>query len=293
MAVTIPSKYRDIIVEMIKNSSQSAAVTGENVFQPGKLSNRPYIEKILVNQMREGSRIVGLENLEDLLGRCRAGKSCLILMEHYSNFDLPAFVYLLEKSGAAGREIADSLIAIAGFKLNAESAMVRAFTEAYSRIVIYPSRSLDSITDPEALREERRKSNAINRAALHEMIRCKHEGHIILVFPSGTRYRPGRPETMRGLKEIDSYIQAFDCMGFVGSGGNLLRLGQGDMEEDVLAEDSIVFKISPAVDCQEFRARTHAEAPEDGDAKQFTVDRVMEALENLHSEVAVLRGEEN
>lgn len=292
MPETIPSKYRDIIVQMIKNSSQDSAVTGENVFQPGNLVNRPYIEQIIVKQLREGSRIVGLENLEDLYSRCRAGRSCLILMEHYSNFDLPIFVYLLEKSGAVGKEIADSLIAIAGFKLNAESAMVRAFTEAYSRIVIYPSRSLDSISDPQVWKEERKKSNAINRAALHEMIRRKHEGHIVLVFPSGTRYRPGRPETRRGLKEIDSYIKAFDCMVFAGSGGNLLHIGSGGaMEEDILAEDSMIFKISPAVDCQEFRSRAHAEAPPDGDAKQFTVDRVMEALENLHNDVAALRGE--
>ncbi|MDR1626797.1 MAG: 1-acyl-sn-glycerol-3-phosphate acyltransferase [Spirochaetia bacterium] len=291
MPTTILEKYRDVIIQMMKASSQAATVTEKNVFQPGNLSNRPYIEKILLNQMREGSRIVGLENIEDLHRRCGEGKSCLILMEHYSNFDLPAFVYLLEQSGPRGRAAADSIIAIAGFKLNAESAVVRAFTEAYSRIVIYPSRSFDSIADPEVLREERKKSNLINRAALHEMIRRKHEGHIILVFPSGTRYRPGRPETKRGLKEIDSYIKAFDYMVFVGSGGNLLRLGpSGDMEVDILAEDTVVFKAGPVTDCGEFRLRAHGEAPQEGDAKQFTADRVMEALEDLHNEVEALRG---
>jgi glycerol-3-phosphate O-acyltransferase len=272
---------------MMKNSSQSATVTKNNTFQPGDKTNRPFIEKILTEQMLPGSRIIGLSNLYELYRRCAQGASCLILMEHYSNFDLPALVYLLEQSGAEGRAAADSIIAIAGIKLNAESALVRAFTEAYSRIVIYPSRSLDSITDPLVLKEERQKSGAINRSALHEMIRRKHSGHMVLVFPSGTRYRPGRPETKRGLKEIDSYIKAFEYMVFIASGGNLLRLcANGDMEEDILTEDTVIFKVSPVAGCGEFRLRAHAEAPEDADVKQFTVDRVMAELERLHGEIA-------
>jgi glycerol-3-phosphate O-acyltransferase len=289
MSSIITEKYRDLVIQMMKNSSQAATVTGANTFQPGNLVNRPFIEKILENQLLPQSRFVGLENLLDLYRRCKEGKSCLILMEHYSNFDLPAFVYLLEQSGAGGKEAADSIIAIAGLKLNEDSAMVRSFTEAYSRIVIYPSRYFDSITDPEVLKEERAKSNAINRAALHEMIRCKHEGHIILLFPSGTRYRPGKPDTKRGLKEIDSYIKAFDFMVFIGSGGNLLHTGDGEMEEDLLAEDTVIFQAGPVVSCQEFRTRTRGEVPEGADPKQFTVDCVMQELEKLHTEVAALR----
>jgi glycerol-3-phosphate O-acyltransferase len=289
MPATISEKYRNLIIQMMKNSSQSATVTKENTFQPGNLANRPFIEKILTDQMLPQSRFAGLENLLDLYRRCKEGASCLILMEHYSNFDLPAFVYLLEQSGAEGKAAADSIIAIAGMKLNADSAMVLAFTEAYSRIVIYPSRYFASITDPEVLKEERARSNTINRAALHEMIRCKHSGHMILVFPSGTRYRPGRPDTKRGLKEIDSYIKAFDYMVFIGSGGNLLRIGDGDMKEDILAEDVVIFKVSPVAGCGEFRARVREEAPKGEDAKQFAVDCVMRELEKLHSEVEALR----
>jgi glycerol-3-phosphate O-acyltransferase len=289
MATTISAKYRDLVVSMMNNSSQSAMVTKNNTFQPGDKTNRPFIEKILTEQMLPGSRIIGLSNLYELYRRCKEGASCLILMEHYSNFDLPALVYLLEQSGEEGRAAADSIIAIAGLKLNAESPLVLAFTEAYSRIVIYPSRSLDSITDPQVLKEERQKSGAINRSALHEMIRRKHSGHMVLVFPSGTRYRPGRPETKRGLKEIDSYIKAFEYMVFIASGGNLLRLSpNGGMEEDILAEDTVIFKVSPVAGCGEFRGRAREEAPGDADVKQFTVDRVMAELERLHGEIAAL-----
>jgi glycerol-3-phosphate O-acyltransferase len=288
--IPISQKYHDLIKEMVKNSAQSATITEDNIYQPGNKANRKCIEIILADHLLPESRIIGMQNIEELFRQCSTGKSCLVLMEHYSNFDLPALFYLLENSGETGKAAAESLIAIAGLKLNAESPIVLSFTEAYSRIVIYPSRYFDSITDPDVLKEERRKSNIINRAALHEMIRRKHEGHIILVFPAGTRYRPGKPDTKRGLKEIDSYIKAFDYMVFIGSGGNVLRINPtGDMAEDVLAKDTVIFKIGPVLDCQEFRSRVRTNLPADADPKQFTVNRVMEELEKLHTEIDLIR----
>jgi glycerol-3-phosphate O-acyltransferase len=185
--------------------------------------------------------------------------------------------------------VAESLIAMAGLKLNEESPVVLAFAEAYSRIVIYPSRYFSSITDPEVLAEERKKSNTINRAALNQMVRRKHEGHIILVFPSGTRYREDNPDTKRGLKEIDSYMKAFDYMSLIGLCGNVLHINaSGEMSEDILVEEKVIFNVSPVLDCAGFRARARAEMPPDADPKQFTVDRVMDALEKLHTEIVNL-----
>ena len=291
---TISGKYRSILGEMIKNCAQSQTITEHNVYQPGNMKNRPYVEKVVTDHLLPGSRIIGIENLEELHRLSKEGKSGLILMEHYSNFDLPVLIYLLGNGGAEGKAAADSIVSMAGLKLNADNPVVLAFSEAYSRIVIYPSRYHDSITDPELLKKERKRSNAINRAALHEMIRCKHSGHIILVFPSGTRYRPGNPDTKRGLKEIDSYIKAFDYMVLIGSGGNLLRIQPGgDMAEDVLAEDTVVFKVSPVIKCEEFRDKARSEAPADTDAKQFTVDRVMAELEKLHEEIERIREPKN
>ncbi len=288
---SISEKYRSILPEMIRNCTQSQTITGHNVFQPGNMKNRPHVDKVVEDHLLPGSGIIDVQHLEELHRLSRDGKSCLILMEHYSNFDIPAFIYLLGKSGPRGKDAAEAIVSMAGLKLNVENPAVHAFSEAYSRIVIYPSRYHDSITDPEKLKEERKKSNVINRAALHEMIRCKHSGNIILVFPSGTRYRPGKPDTKRGLKEIDSYIKVFDYMVFIGSGGNILRIHpSGEMAEDLLVQDRVVFKVSPVMDCQEFRDRARAEAPADADHKLFTVQRVMEELDKLHIEVRKIRG---
>ena len=46
---------------------------------------------------------------------------------------------------------------------------------------------------------------------VNKVIELKKQGKIILVFPSGTRYRPGCPDTKRGLREIDSYLRLFVC----------------------------------------------------------------------------------
>ena len=54
-----------------------------------------------------GSRIIGKENLLALHQLAQRKKHCLILMEHYSNFDIPCFYELLERSGDAYREVAD------------------------------------------------------------------------------------------------------------------------------------------------------------------------------------------
>ena len=53
--------------------------------------------------------------------------------------------------------------------------------------------------------------------------RVRKEGQAVLVFPSGTRYRPGKPETKKGVREIDSYIRLSDVMMLVSINGNCLR----------------------------------------------------------------------
>lgn len=287
---TIAEVYRTHLAAMIQNTSQNQEVTEKNVFQPGNPVNRKYVDKVIEDHLLPGSRIINIETLYELHRRSKEGKSCLILMEHYSNFDLPVFIYLLSRSGPEGLATADSIVAMAGLKLNVESRAVLAFSEAYSRIVIYPSRYLEKITDPEEQKEARRKSSVINRASLHHMVRCKHSGHIILVFPSGTRYRPGNPDTKRGLKEIDSYLKVFDYMVLVGIGGNILRIHpSGEMEEDQLFKDTVVYKVSPILECEAFRNEARSKAPADADLKQFVADEVMRELEKLHEEIERIR----
>ena len=276
--------------QLVRNSRERQDVDPNAVFQPANLKNRPIIEKILEALHLPGSKILHFDRLKDLYDRSQQGESCLILSEHYSNFDIPNLFYLAHDYGEEGDKVVNSIIPMAGRKLNAESRFVLAFTEAYTRIVIYPSRDLQKIEGTEEFEEERKMSRAINRSALREMIRAKHAGHPILVFPAGTRYRPEVPESKQGLPEIDSYIKSFDHMLLIGIAGNVLQVDPtGNMEADIPKQDVIVYTMGEIIDCRRFREKTrreagfdeHASGPE---AKQRVVSRVMERLDELHEE---------
>src|SRR5260221_14568743 len=111
------SKYAPIIERMIANSTGAPLVTEDNVYQQGKPANKPLVQEIVRDLILPGSRIVGRENLLELQRLANRKKPCLILMEHYSNFDLPCFCELLEAAGEGYEEVAEAIVAVAGIKL--------------------------------------------------------------------------------------------------------------------------------------------------------------------------------
>lgn len=277
-------QYKDTIEHLLINSRKQHVVTKDNVYQEGNKKNRDLVNEILQTLMLPGSGLKGHDNIVDLYEKAKAGHSCIILMEHYTNFDLPNLHYLLEQSDDPGTEISDAIIPIAGFKLNEEDPVVSAFTEAYTRIVIYPSRTIKSITDETELKKETQRSTQINRAALNKIQEVKKKGKIILVFPAGTRYRPWVPNSKKGVKEIDGYLRLFDYMVFIGMNGNILEPNEGDnMIMDVPDRDVVLLTVSPVQTCKEFREKHRKTAPEGADPKQHVVDQVMKELEDIHN----------
>jgi len=294
----ISRKYRERIMRMIAASQGPAVVSDKNVYQLGNAAILPFIDGMIEDNLLPGSEIRGIERLESLLESARSGEACLLLLEHYSNFDLPVFHYLLAKAGGKGREVADALLAIAGIKLNESNPVVLAFTEAYTRLVIYPSRSVESLKEklkesPKELVAEVMRSTTVNLASMRKLSELKKEGKLVLVFPSGTRYRPWDPSTKRGVREIDSYIKSFSKMVLVSINGNILRLNtEGGMEDDLVCEDRVVYTVSQVIDCKEFRETVKANYhlrdeiknghPFRDDKKQAIVDEAMAQLERLH-----------
>jgi glycerol-3-phosphate O-acyltransferase len=130
------------------------------------------------------------------------------------------------------------------------------------------------------------RSIAINRAAMKAMETVKAQGKIILLFPSGTRYRPWDPSTKKGVREIDSYIKSFDYMCCVALNGMILHVQQTDMMNDIVTSDIVRVTAGPIYSCAEFRekARAQAEAAGIEDKKQAAVDAIMAELERLHNE---------
>jgi glycerol-3-phosphate O-acyltransferase len=283
---------------MIAASQGPAFVSDKNVYQLGNSAILPFIDGMIEDNLLPGSEVRGIDRLESLLESSRSGEPCLLLLEHYSNFDLPVFHYLLAKAGGKGREVADALLAIAGIKLNESNPVVLAFTEAYTRLVIYPSRSIESLKEklkesPKDLVAEMMRSTAVNLASMRKLSELKKEGKLVLVFPSGTRYRPWDPSSKRGVREIDSYIKSFSKMCLIAINGNILRLNtEGGMEDDLVCEDRVVYTVSQVIDCHEFRETVKANYrlrdeiksghPFRDDKKQAIVDEAMAQLERLH-----------
>lgn len=295
MGIMLKDKFGSVFAEMQKMSHAAAKIDETKVYEEANMQLRPYMWKLLDEAFNSESGLGNLENYKDFYENVvKQGKSGLILMEHYTNLDLPGILYLLEKQGEDwAKDLSSRIVAVAGMKLNEADAGVRAFTEGFTRVVIYPTRSLNAVEGKEISEEEKiaeeQKARKINFAAMRAMDGCKKRGQVILVFPSGTRYRPGKPETKRGLREIDSYLRLFDKMILVSINGNCLRINPDnpdDMLADILEPGKCVFTASPVIDCKEFRNNILDNLPEGvEDSKQKTVDAVMEYLEKQHTEV--------
>ncbi len=292
MGIMLKDKFGSVFVEMQKMSHAAAKIDETKVYEEANMQLRPYMWKLLDEAFNSESGLGNLENYKDFYENVvKQGKSGLILMEHYTNLDLPGILYLLEKQGEDwAKDLSSRIVAVAGMKLNEADAGVRAFTEGFTRVVIYPTRSLNAVEGKEISEEEKiaeeQKARKINFAAMRAMDGCKKRGQVILVFPSGTRYRPGKPETKRGLREIDSYLRLFEKMILVSINGNCLRINPDnpdDMLADILEPGKCTFTASPVIDCKEFRNNILNNLPEGvEDPKQKTVDAVMEYLEKQH-----------
>ena len=278
-------RFRKIVSQMAKNAtSENEVITESNVYQEGRPDNKPLMKQIIHELMLPGSRINGFENLAELSRRSGARESCLILMEHYSNFDIPCFYELLEQRGDPGEEISRRIVSVAGTKLNEESRFVRAFTEIFTRVVIVAGRAMPGSGDPERQRAENERRNRINTAALKKLIGLRKAGRIILVFPTGTRYRPWDPSTGRGLKEVDSYIKSYKNMVLIAINGNILLPNPAGMDADEAAPDLMSYTVSQVYDCRQYRDRALAGVPAEKDPKQHVVDTVMDELRRMHAE---------
>lgn len=295
MSYTLKEKFGNLFAEMVAHSKAAAKIDETKVYEEANPEMRKYMFKLLDETFSADSGLGNLENFKDFYEKVvKQGKSGLILMEHYTNLDLPAIIYLLQKVGEPwADDFASRIVAVAGMKLNEASAGVRAFTEGFTRVVIYPTRSLNAVEakgiSQEDLKAEEQKARKINFAAMRAMDACKKRGQMILVFPSGTRYRPGKPETKRGLREIDSYLRLFDYMLLVGINGNCLRINPenpDDMLEDILEPGKVTLTAYPVLDCKNFREDVLSALPADEpDPKQKTVDKVMQILDEIHNQV--------
>ena len=294
MGKTLRESYGKYFSEMMALSHAPDKIDETNIYQEANHDLEKYMNMILEDNFLPGSGLGNIQYFKEFYDAVsKEGKKGLILMEHYTNLDLPAIIYLLAKHGEDwSKDFSKKIVAVAGMKLNEASPGVKVWTEGFTRVVIYPTRSLSKVSEEEKAEEEK-KARKINFAAMRAMDECKRRGQVILVFPSGTRYRPGEPDTKKGLKEIDSYLRLFDIVLPVSINGNCLRINpenQEDMLMDIVEQDKVLLTASPIIECKKFREGVLASLPADEpDPKQKIIDKVMEILEATHDEVEKTR----
>ncbi len=293
--IPLREKYSDYFKKLSELAVAPDKIDNSNVYQPGNPNTRKIMDALVAENLLPESHIEGIENFEKFYDLVVSGKSGLILMEHYANTDLPALCYMLEHSGSEKlKDLSSRIVAIAGMKLNEDNPVVRSFAESFTRVVIYPTRSLNkneaAATSEEEAKAEEQKARKINMAAMRAMDDCKKRGEVILVFPSGTRYREGHPETKRGLREIDSYLRLFDYVILVSINGNILEIRSEDMLDDAVGPDKLVYAASEVIECKPFRKEYMASlSPEEPDPKQKMIDHVMDLLNAQHEKIEKTR----
>ncbi len=289
--------FSEVIEKMLAQSQvqQDRVLTPDNVFQEKHDANRTVMYPIVQKLLLEGSGIEGLDNLAKLGEIAGQGGSCLILAEHLSNFDVPVFWTLMHALGEESEALFDRIVFIAGRKLNEESAVVKLFTEMFTRIVISPKTFEDDLPDGDEGERLKAEAQAINMAAYRKIRELKKAGRIFLVYPTGTRFRPWEPSTGRGLREVEGYLRSFDNICFMACIGNLMPPEQGkEMAAETPRRDRVVMRFGPVRSSESFRsdalkeyAMRSASGEELPEEKQFVMDCVMREIAALHSAESV------
>lgn len=262
------------IMQMLKNSIYSQDVLTVDTWQPANEKNLSLVLSIIATLVRDNSQIINSEHLLKIQSLLDQGKSCIIMPEHYSNFDLPGLFYLVNTKHPELQPVINKIISLSASKLNAESKIVLAFTEAFNRIMIYPARSKadnkENLT-PEQI-EEQKKLERINQQAIKTMLTARDKGNLILMFPSGTRFRPHDPQSRNALKQTSSFLKRFDYVCFIGIAGNTLIVNPNDnMAEDIVREDTMVYWIDEPIPSKDFMNQVEGgRTNKDGVAQHIT-----------------------
>lgn len=271
--VPLRNRYADELARM--HCYVEPELSPSSVFRPAHRQNRGAILRICSDLLLTGSGLQGLEHLEELAARADAGEPGMVLAWHNSNFDVPNLFTLLAR--AERESLFDRLHFIAGRKLHEESEICRMFCEAFPRIFVSPPSHLHRCGQEAALRQAR----ALNLAALRAARQVLRRRGLLFLFPTGTRFRPGRPETGRGLPQVDGYLRMVKNFVLLNIEGNTLPPCAGRaMAEEAAQPDVVRHIFGPVQRAAAFRDAIRSEALA-VDARQAVADAVIDGIRAL------------
>jgi len=268
--------YGEQLAQILSHSDPDlfAVTTPEIVFQAAQTQNRERFAAIIEDLLLPGSGGEGIENLKNLHALAVQGHPALILSAHVNNLDVPALYTLLKNRGEAA--LFEDIIFIAGRKLTEGCKSIKSMAEMFSRVVISAKSSRMS-------EDEASVGRAINKAAQRKIAELQGQGKVFLLFPTGTRSRPGVPRTHHGLREVYNYLRKFEYCVVCGIRGNILPPRDDvDMIDEFPRRNKVVFSFGKVRNIAAWLEELTRRQPDaTTDRKQYVVDTIMEEIYSL------------
>ena len=105
MGIMLKDKFGSVFAEMQKMSHAAAKIDETKVYEEANLELRPYMWKLLDEAFNSESGLGNIENFKAFYDSVvKEGKTGLILMEHFTNLDLPGKESVVWTARTNGRQ---------------------------------------------------------------------------------------------------------------------------------------------------------------------------------------------
>lgn len=262
-------KFPEALKKALSLHSRSAG--SSDGFHSANTEIRPMLRSICSSLQLPGSGAAGLEHLSELADKAQRGEPGLVLSWHASNMDVPHLETLLHQAGR--QDLFDRLLFIAGRKLHEESHISQALASAFQRLNVSPPSFLRSLTPQTPPWFE---AQAMNRRAFREARKRMKQGDLLFLFPTGTRYREGRPETAEALPQVAGYLRMAKNVVFLKIHGNtLIPQDKKAMHKDPVRHDVVQAVFSPVHSVEDLMKQAQ------GAERQSVARLVMQKIQSL------------
>ena len=255
----------------------SAGVTPETVVRWADIHCQAHLAAMCRRLLLPGSGITGLDNLREFLGLASSGRSCLLCLNHRSNFDVPTLCALLQDH--ADSNWFQQLIWIAGRKLEEDIGMTGRLVQCFNHVIVTPPSWFAASRSEAQLHQGR----LINIAAERAIARFRHQGWVFALFPSGTRIRPGDDSTKHPIGQTDSFLRAFEYLMLCNIDGCTLPVSKNqDMTHETPVLDRIRYTFGAVHPTKDWRDQAASRFP-DLDQRTASAQAIEQDIEALAS----------
>ncbi len=252
-------------------------VSPENVVRWADTRGQAHLTAMCRRLLLPGSGITGLANLREFLDLASGGSSCLLCLNHRSNFDVPTLCALLQEH--AESNWFQQIIWIAGRKLEEDIGMTGRLVQCFHHVIVTPA----SWFAAKHSQDELHQGRLINIAAERAIARLRHQGWAFALFPSGTRIRPDDDSSKHPIAQTDSFLRAFEYLMLCNIDGCTLPVSKNrDMTHEIPTLDRMQYTFGSVHPTKDWRYQAAIRFP-DLDQRQASAQAIEQDIEALAS----------